>query len=114
MRAIIGLLHADMHQKGTVGSVGHLATSVITVTPGTKPDEAVAKITKRLKSGKVLQDVGVSFGQGLFSVPMLLKMNAVFGNCLSLFSGRGFLHQRGSYGHSTEQDEPTLPQTVQS
>lgn len=53
-----------MHQRGTVGSVGHLATCVITVAPGTKADEAVAKITKRLKSGKVVQDVGISIGEG--------------------------------------------------
>lgn len=57
MRAIIGLLHADMHQRGTVGSVCHMATSVITVAPGMKGDEALAKITKRSKSGKVMQDV---------------------------------------------------------
>lgn len=57
MRAIIGLLHADMHQRGTVGSVCHLATSVITVAPGIKGEEGVAKITKRSKSGKVIQDV---------------------------------------------------------
>ncbi|XP_072233034.1 elongator complex protein 5 [Leuresthes tenuis] len=56
VRAIIGLLHADMHQRGTVGSVCHLANSVITVAPGTKGDEATAKLTKRSKSGKVLQD----------------------------------------------------------
>lgn len=56
VRAIIGLLHADMHQRGTVGSVCHLATSVITVAPGMKGEEAVAKITKRSKSGKVMQD----------------------------------------------------------
>ncbi|KAK5848374.1 hypothetical protein PBY51_005993 [Eleginops maclovinus] len=56
VRAIIGLLHADMHQRGTVGSVCRLATSVITVAPATKGDEAVAKITKRSKSGKVIQD----------------------------------------------------------
>ncbi|XP_036968914.1 elongator complex protein 5 [Acanthopagrus latus] len=56
VRAIIGLLHADMHQRGTVGSVCHLATSVITVAPGMKGDEAVAKLTKRSKSGKVMQD----------------------------------------------------------
>lgn len=60
MRAVIGLLHTDMHQQGTVGSVGHLATSVISIAPGTKADEAVAKITRRLKSGKVVQDVGIS------------------------------------------------------
>lgn len=57
MRAVIGLLHGDMHQMGTVGSLCRLATSVITVAPGTKGDEAVAKITKRSKSGKVMQDV---------------------------------------------------------
>ncbi|XP_070710918.1 elongator complex protein 5 [Pempheris klunzingeri] len=56
VRAIIGLLHADMHQRGTVGSVCHLATSVVTVAPGMKGDEAVAKITRRSKSGKVMQD----------------------------------------------------------
>lgn len=56
VRAIIGLLHADMHQRGTVGSVCHLATSVITVAPGMKGEEVVAKITKRSKSGKVMQD----------------------------------------------------------
>lgn len=57
MRAVIALLHADMHQSGTVGSVCHLATAVVTVAPGVKGDEAVAKITKRSKSGKVTQDV---------------------------------------------------------
>ncbi|KAM3590310.1 uncharacterized protein V6R79_007379 [Siganus canaliculatus] len=56
VRATIGLLHADMHQRGTVGSVCHLATSVITVAPGIKGDEAVAKTTRRSKSGKVMQD----------------------------------------------------------
>ncbi|XP_069578985.1 elongator complex protein 5 [Brachyistius frenatus] len=56
VRAVIGLLHADVHQRGTVGSVCHLATSVITVAPGMKGDEAVAKITRRSKSGKVTQD----------------------------------------------------------
>lgn len=56
VRAIIGLLHADMHQRGTVGSVCHLASSVVTVAPGMKGDEAVAKLTKRSKSGKVVQD----------------------------------------------------------
>ncbi|KAM9836324.1 elongator complex protein 5 [Aulostomus maculatus] len=55
VRAVIGLLHADLHQKGTAGSVCHLATSVVTVTPGVKGDEMVAKITKRSKSGKVTQ-----------------------------------------------------------
>ncbi|XP_034532352.1 elongator complex protein 5 [Notolabrus celidotus] len=56
VRAIIGLLHADMHQSGTVGSVCHLASSVIQVAPGMKGEEAVAKITKRSKSGKVIQE----------------------------------------------------------
>lgn len=56
LRAIIGLLHADLHQKGTVGSVCHLATSLIAITPGNIGDNCLAKITKRAKSGKVLQD----------------------------------------------------------
>lgn len=56
VKAIIGLLHADMHQKGTVGSVCHLATSVIAVAPGNTGDNCLAKIMKRTKSGKVLQD----------------------------------------------------------
>lgn len=56
VRTIIGLLHSDMHQRGTVGSVCHLATSVITVRPGLRGDGAVAKTTKRSKSGKVTQD----------------------------------------------------------
>ncbi|XP_004079839.2 elongator complex protein 5 isoform X1 [Oryzias latipes] len=56
VRTIIGLLHEDMHSRGIVGSVCRLATSVITVEPGTKGEEALAKITKRSKSGKVTQD----------------------------------------------------------
>ncbi|KAM4611531.1 elongator complex protein 5 isoform 1-T2 [Polymixia lowei] len=56
VRTIIGLLHSDMHQRGMVGSVCHLATSVITVTPGVRGNEAVAKTTRRSKSGKIMQD----------------------------------------------------------
>lgn len=56
IRAIIALLHTDLHQDGIVGSVCHLATSVITIAPGQKGSEAVAKITRRTKSGKILQD----------------------------------------------------------
>ncbi|XP_049617788.1 elongator complex protein 5 isoform X1 [Syngnathus scovelli] len=51
---IIGLLHSDMHPRGMVGSLCHLATSLINVVTGPRGDHA--KITKRLKSGKVLQD----------------------------------------------------------
>lgn len=56
VRAVIGLLHADLHQRGTVGSLCHLASSVITVWPGPRGEDALAKITKRSKSGKVMQD----------------------------------------------------------
>uniref|UniRef100_A0AAX7U728 Elongator complex protein 5 n=1 Tax=Astatotilapia calliptera TaxID=8154 RepID=A0AAX7U728_ASTCA len=73
VRAVIGLLHADMHQRGTVGSVCHLATSVITVAPGTKGDEAVAKITKRSKLGKVTQDEEIFSIKGDFSVTVVSK-----------------------------------------
>ncbi|XP_061665270.1 elongator complex protein 5 [Syngnathoides biaculeatus] len=51
---IISLLHSDMHPRGMVGSLCHLATSVITVAGGLRGDQA--KTTRRLKSGKVLQD----------------------------------------------------------
>ncbi|XP_051919481.1 elongator complex protein 5 [Hippocampus zosterae] len=50
---VIGLLHSDMHPRGTVGSLCHLATSLITVKTVLRGDHAT--ITKRLKSGKVLQ-----------------------------------------------------------
>uniref|UniRef100_A0A8C7SFU3 Elongator complex protein 5 n=1 Tax=Oncorhynchus mykiss TaxID=8022 RepID=A0A8C7SFU3_ONCMY len=56
VRAVIGLLHSDLHQRGTVGSICHLATSVITVAPGTRGLGAFAKITRRTKSGKLMQD----------------------------------------------------------
>ncbi|XP_054608869.1 elongator complex protein 5 isoform X2 [Dunckerocampus dactyliophorus] len=54
IRNIIALLHSDMHQLGTPASLCHLATSLVTVAAGLNGNEA--KITKRLKSGKVLQD----------------------------------------------------------
>lgn len=75
VRAIIGLLHADMHQRGTVGSVCHLATSVITVAPGMKGDKAVAKITKRSKSGKVMQDEEIFSIKDDFTVVVQGKSN---------------------------------------
>lgn len=56
VRTILGLLHTDMHQNGTVGSVCCLATSVITVAPRPRGQGTVAKITRRSKSGKILQD----------------------------------------------------------
>lgn len=109
MRAIIGLLHADMHQSGTVGSVCHLATSVITVAPGARGDEAVAKITKRSKSGKVMQDVSrIYFWGGI----RLLSYNVR--NILTVYFstiGGGFYHQRGLYSYCTEQAQPTWTQT---
>ncbi|XP_030609589.1 elongator complex protein 5 [Archocentrus centrarchus] len=75
VRAVIGLLHADMHQSGTVGSVCHLATSVITVAPGIKGDEAMAKITKRSKSGKVTQDEEIFSIKEDLSVTVMSKPN---------------------------------------
>ncbi|KAK2863135.1 hypothetical protein Q5P01_002668 [Channa striata] len=75
VRSIISLLHADIHQRGTVGSICHLATSIITVAPGLKGDEAVAKITKRLKSGKVMQDEEVFSIKDDFTVIVQGKPN---------------------------------------
>uniref|UniRef100_A0A3Q3AR51 Elongator complex protein 5 n=1 Tax=Kryptolebias marmoratus TaxID=37003 RepID=A0A3Q3AR51_KRYMA len=73
VRAVIGLLHADMHQRGTVGSVCHLATSLIAVAPGAKGDEAVAKITKRSKFRKVMQDEEIFSLNGDFTVTIHSK-----------------------------------------
>lgn len=73
VRAIIALLHTDMHSRGTVGSVCHLASSVITVAPGIKGDEALAKITKRSKSGKVMQDEEFFIIKEDFSVDVQTK-----------------------------------------
>ncbi|XP_056156607.1 elongator complex protein 5 [Lampris incognitus] len=56
VRTMIGLLHSDLHQHGIVGSICHLASSVITLTPGDRGLEAVAKMTRRSKSGKIVQD----------------------------------------------------------
>lgn len=54
---VVGLLHSDLHQRGTVGSICHLATSVITVTTGPRGQcAAIAKTTRRSKTGKIMQD----------------------------------------------------------
>lgn len=62
VKTIIGLLHSDLHQTSVVGSVCHLATTVVSLAPGTKGPWAVARTTKRSKSGKVFQE------EELFSV----------------------------------------------
>lgn len=54
---ILGLLHIDLHQQGTVRSICHLASTVITVAPVNNAHYAVAKTTHRKKSGKVIQEV---------------------------------------------------------
>ncbi|KAL2079728.1 hypothetical protein ACEWY4_025472 [Coilia grayii] len=56
VKTIIGLLHADLHQISVVGSVCHLASTVISVEPRTNGQWVLAKTTKRTKSGKVLQE----------------------------------------------------------
>lgn len=73
VRAIIGLLHADMHPRGTVGSLSHLASCVFTVSPGVKGDETVVKITKRSKSGKVTQDEEIFSIKDDFTVTVQAK-----------------------------------------
>ncbi|KAB5579384.1 hypothetical protein PHYPO_G00194440 [Pangasianodon hypophthalmus] len=55
VRLIFGLLHTDLHQQGVVGTVSHLASTVISVTPVNNARYAVAKISHRKKSGKVMQ-----------------------------------------------------------
>ncbi|XP_076829525.1 elongator complex protein 5 isoform X2 [Brachyhypopomus gauderio] len=56
IRMIFGLLHKDLHQQGIVGSICHLASTVISVTPVDITDYAEAKTMHRKKSGKVKQE----------------------------------------------------------
>ncbi|XP_072543863.1 elongator complex protein 5 [Salminus brasiliensis] len=56
IRVLCGLLHMDLHQQGILGSICHLASTVITVTPVDNAPYAVAKTTHRKKSGKVMQE----------------------------------------------------------
>ncbi|XP_026871405.2 elongator complex protein 5 isoform X2 [Electrophorus electricus] len=56
IRMTFGLLHKDLHQQGIVGSICHLASTVISVAPLDIVDSAVAKTTQRKKSGKVMQE----------------------------------------------------------
>lgn len=56
LRSILALLHSDMHQQGIVGSLCHLATAVILVTPGMSGQHTVAKTTRRTKSGRVTRE----------------------------------------------------------
>ncbi|CAL8327232.1 unnamed protein product [Lota lota] len=55
VKTTLGLLHSDMHHRNMVGSICHLATSVLTVAPGHQCHEAVAKTIRRAKSGKISQ-----------------------------------------------------------
>ena len=59
MKTTLGLLHSDMHHGNMVGSICHLSTSVLTVTPGHQCHEAVAKTIRRAKSGKISQAVSI-------------------------------------------------------
>lgn len=52
---IFGLLHTDLHQPGVVGALSHLASTEISVTSVNNARYAVAKISQRKKSGKVMQ-----------------------------------------------------------
>ncbi|XP_023653349.1 elongator complex protein 5 [Paramormyrops kingsleyae] len=56
LRRVVALLHCDLHQQGIVGSLCHLATAVISVVPGDRGQQAVAKTTRRTKSGKVTHE----------------------------------------------------------
>ncbi|XP_053484999.1 elongator complex protein 5 isoform X3 [Ictalurus furcatus] len=55
VRMIFGLLHTDLHQQGIVGTVSHVASTVISVTPMNNARYAMAKTSQRKKSGKVMQ-----------------------------------------------------------
>lgn len=54
---IFGLLHMDLHKQSIVGTVSHVASTVISVTPVNSASYAVAKTSQCKKSGKVKQKV---------------------------------------------------------
>lgn len=54
---IFGLLHTDLHQRGVVETLSHLASTVISVTSVNNACCAVAKTSQRKKSGKIMQKV---------------------------------------------------------
>ncbi|XP_073693601.1 elongator complex protein 5 [Garra rufa] len=56
IKTIIGLLHSDLHQQGVLGTVCHLASTLISVAPTNIERHAMAKTTRRTKSGKVMQE----------------------------------------------------------
>ncbi|XP_051528914.1 elongator complex protein 5 [Myxocyprinus asiaticus] len=62
IKTIIGLLHSDLHQHGIEDIMCHLASTVISVAPVNNERHAVAKTTRRTKSGKVMR------GEEYFSV----------------------------------------------
>ncbi|XP_028847622.1 elongator complex protein 5 [Denticeps clupeoides] len=68
VRTIVGLLHSDLHNTSTVDCVSHLATAVVTLAPTSQGPLAVAKTTKRTKSGKVTQDEELFSIQGDLTV----------------------------------------------
>ena len=76
MKTTLGLLHSDMHHRNMVGSICHLATSVLTVAPGHQCHEAVAKTIRRAKSGKISQAVSNFYVYYLVFRPQVLVANA--------------------------------------
>lgn len=86
MKTTLGLLHSDMHHRNLVGSICHLATSVVTMAPGNQWHEAVAKTIRRAKSGKISQAVSVFF---FFSSPcpfvcnVFVRPSTIFMNTVS-------------------------------
>ncbi|XP_017327847.1 elongator complex protein 5 isoform X2 [Ictalurus punctatus] len=69
VRMIFGLLHMDLHQQGIVGTVSHVASTVISVTPMNNARYAMAKTSQRKKSGKVMQK------EEFFSLPEDLTLS---------------------------------------
>ncbi|XP_066537203.1 elongator complex protein 5 [Hoplias malabaricus] len=56
VRMIFCLLHTDLHQQGVVGSICHLASTIITVTSVNNAHYAAAKMIHRKKSGKIVKE----------------------------------------------------------
>ncbi|XP_041094287.1 elongator complex protein 5 isoform X2 [Polyodon spathula] len=77
VKRVIALLHSDLHEQGVVGSVCHVATAVVTVTPvsgsvsGEAEPNGIVRTLQRRKTGKVSQEEECYSVREDFSVQIL-------------------------------------------
>lgn len=81
VKRVVALLHSDLHEQGVVGSVCHMATAVVTVTPvsGSVSAEAepngIVRTLLRRKTGRVSREEEFYSIQEDFSVQILRDLS---------------------------------------